>query len=333
MSQIRKRMMEHRQDLLKRRQETEERQISGRSIFLKNKFTEGMKVWMPESNEVHLIDVIPFFAGSQHPHIKKGEIAYSCDLYIHKRIGILNDNYVCPLKNFSKECPICEYIKEKRPQGDDYTAIRTFRREVYFVWVHDEKGVLEKLGPIPWDVPYFFFEQKINEIAKLPRGGGYINYVDPDNGKSIRFKISSKSKENMEYLGHAFVDRRGPIPDDILDLITPLDELIDMHPSYEAIKNSLYGKKAEKDDIDDSKFDVPTSLKKCPAGEEFGVAPEQFPECDACVEYEACNTAYEIRTKKEEPEPEPEPKRKRFSEPEPKKEEEPTRDRMRRRMV
>jgi len=306
---MRKRMSEHRQDLLKRRQETEERQISGRSIFLKEKFPEGMKIWMPEKNEVHLIDIIPFFAGANHPHLKKGEIAYNCDLFIHRRIGMLNDNFVCPLKNFKEPCPICEYIKEERPSGDDYTALRTYRREIYNVWVHDEKGIIEKLGPIPWEVAYFFFEEKISELARLPRGGGYINYLDPDNGRSIRFKIVSKSKETMEYLGHAFVDRREPIPDDILDMVVPLDELLDMHPSYDSMKNALMGKK-------DSVDEKPINARRCPAGEYFGVAPEQYPECDTCSQVDQCIEAYELLTKPEPVQEKPveEPRRRRFTE-------------------
>jgi len=82
-------------------------------------------------------------------------------------------------------------------------------------------------------------EEKIDEIARLPRGGGYIPFSDPDEGKSICWSRKGTGQENTAYLGHRFIDRESAIPDRILDKTFALDQVITMHTDYDEIKNAF----------------------------------------------------------------------------------------------
>ena len=66
-------------DLMKRHQEQVDNKDSGSSfatIFDNEKIPKGREFWKCGKGE-HLIDIIPFFSGSQHPRVKEGELAYA----------------------------------------------------------------------------------------------------------------------------------------------------------------------------------------------------------------------------------------------------------------
>lgn len=245
------------------------------SIIDKTKLPEGRTIWKPKAGE-YLIDIIPFFAGSQHPKVSEGDLSYVIDLWVHQGVGPLNTPYVCQTKTFHENDPICEYIASKRIPTDEWKKISAKRRTLYLVWVHDEDRKEEKKGIQIWDVAHFFFEAKVDEIAKSPRGGGAISFSDVDNGKSIAFTIrksgtytdaGGQQRDSLEYLGHRFIDREKPIPEKILEQTFALDEVIVMHPDDEEVSDAFYGRKntsgrtttAEEDDIP---FDEPKSERK-----------------------------------------------------------------------
>jgi hypothetical protein len=84
-------------------------------------------------------------------------------------------------------------------------------------------------------------EEKIEEIAKLPKGGGFVNFSDPDTGKSLAWTRKGSGMTNTQYLGHRLIEREEPIPDKILDMTFPLDSIINMHPEYAEIEKEFRG--------------------------------------------------------------------------------------------
>jgi hypothetical protein len=241
------------QDLLKRTEEAANRQKEGTSAranyFIKEK-VGNLPFFTPGKGE-HIIDIVPFVAGRQDPRNPEGAYAYVVDLWAHFNVGAGNEAVVCPRLNFQKKCPICDYMRANRLERKEWERIRPKRRTIYLVWPHDEDSKMEKKGLHLWDVAHWYFEDKITEIAKKPRGGGYILFQSPDkDGKQIRFKVeegqytdkdTGATGKRNEYKGHSFLDRDEDLPEKIVNHGIHLDELINMKPSVKEIEVKFAG--------------------------------------------------------------------------------------------
>ncbi len=234
------------------------------SIFLKDKIPAGIEFWRCKEGD-HLVDIIPFYAGPDMPHgddgqpiTEEGGTDYVLDLFVHVNVGNMNKPYVCPFENFGLPCPICEFMKANRLEKEDWKKLVAKHRVIYLIWSHDSREE-EKKGLQIFEVSHFFMEEKIEEIAKLPRGGGYENFSHIDTGKSLAWKRKGAGQDNTQYLGHRFIEREAPIPDRILDQSFALDTVVNMHPSYEEIEKEFKGtlKKMKLLDMDSEEDDTP----------------------------------------------------------------------------
>ncbi len=253
MSNFRDRMKKKRKAFKKRTQRPEESGGRFPTIFDKKKIPDGVGFYKCSEGE-HIVDVIPFEVGSQMPHddagqpvSEEGEIDYIVDLYVHQNVGSMKQPYVCPFENFGLPCPICEYIKANRLEKEEWSQTSAKRRAIYLLWGRNDRKS-EKLGIQIFDSSHFFMQEKIAEVAKLPRGGGNVIFSHPDKGKHVAWTRKGSGKENTSYLGHRLLDRESTIPDKILNAGFPLDECIKMHPTYEEIEKAFYGKKKKKDE-------------------------------------------------------------------------------------
>jgi hypothetical protein len=222
--------------------------FSFRGIFEPSK-VKGMSFWKPGPGQ-HIFDILPYIAGTQNPRRKKGKAAYVVDIFVHRGVGPNEDQYVCLAKSFNEPCPICEYRAERVKEGDateeELKALRPGRRVIYAVWDGDD----QKKGVQIYEVAHWFMENPIQSIVKKPkRGGGLSEAIDfphPDNGKSVAFEIKAVGK-NRDYTGHQFVDRDEPIPDEILEAVPVVDELLHI-PSYDEVHAAFFGASSQEVD-------------------------------------------------------------------------------------
>lgn len=209
------------------------------TIFIKDKIPEGIGFWKCDEGE-HTIDIIPWNAGKNHPMMNKGDLSYVLEYFLHAKNEALRKPFACLRKNWEKDDPICEHIENADPRlsKEDWLLVAPKRRTVYLIWVHDSKKE-EKKGLQLWDVAHFFMEEHLVELAKLPKGGGSINFSDYDNGKTIMFTRKGKGATNTKFTGHRFVDREKEIPSKLLDQTFALDSIIDLKPSYDEMKENF----------------------------------------------------------------------------------------------
>ena len=316
LEQMKKDLMKSHTDSYQRK---DDKGIQYGSIFKKGKIPEGVSFWKPDK-EQHIIDIIPWIAGSQHPHKKEGEATYLLDIWVYMGVGPTNEMFVAPSSNFKKADPIAEYIK--REGGEAFKKNRAKRRCLYWVWVHDSAEEEEK-GPQLWEVAHFFFEDPISEIALLPKGGGMQLFSMPDvkHGKQIMFNIKvsgkfkddeGKDRDSISYTGHKFLDRAEAIPDKYVEFCMehPIDEMVDMHPSYKNIYEAFFQKPYRNLDEDtpedpDSGEVVesrPRERKRlaedeCPGGGKFGISVNTLPECKSCPNWEGCESELDKKKK------------------------------------
>jgi len=304
-----------RRDLIKRHEEAYQRKDSSSqygSIF--KKIPDNLSFWKCGDGR-HEIDVVPFITGPNVPMVREDELEYKLDVWVHQNVGATNDPYVCPARNFKKPCPLCNYIEEQKRKGirlskEEYGQVAPKRRTVYLVWVHDDQKEEDK-GLQLWEIAHFFFEMNVAEIAKeAPANGGMNVWSDPVDGSSVMFTRKGSGKDNTSFYGHKFVERRKPIPEDILEQADfHLDDIVEMHPSYEDIERAFLGGEVEETTETTSDENPEPDQLQCPIGVVFGKDFNGYVQCDDCPVYDDCKYDYDHDwAPKEAPKPKPKPK-------------------------
>lgn len=219
------------------------------TVFIKS-LPAAFKTWVCKEGE-HLIDIIPFLVGDKFPGKKKGQSAHVLDIWRHDKIGPTEDNWICPARTLKENCPICEhqnYLREKLKDISDkdqaaaleadIKKLNPGRRCIYNIVVLDSPKD-EAEGVRVWEVAHFLSEKHLAELSKRPRGGGYVYYSDPDDGKSVSFRRKGSGQTSTEYLAWQFIDRNQSIPDEILESVWQLDQYVHW-PSYEELWEAYF---------------------------------------------------------------------------------------------
>ena len=251
---IKSRLKKSRTHLSKRINQQIQNKDAGRSfpsILDKSKLPEGIEIYKINEGK-HLVDIIPwecgpdmpFEDGTMSPITNEGDFDYVLDLKVHRNVGAMREQFVCPYYNFGEPCPICEYTGSHFLEKDTWKELAPKRRVFYLVWGHMTRDQ-EKKGLQLMEVAHFHMEAELNELAEKPRGGGAEVFYDPFDGKQVAWRRKGTGMNNTQYLGYKFVDRDYEIPEGILEQGFSIDQVVKMHPSYEEIEKAFKGQ-AEK---------------------------------------------------------------------------------------
>lgn len=332
-----------REELKKRQKESyDKREDTGK---FKPIFIDGIsrdKFWRPAVGE-HQINIIPYKAGKNDPNADEGTPVYLLDIWVHGGVGVNDDNYVCLSRNYGEDCPICNHQEALR-QEDDYDedlvkSLTPKRRVVYNIECLSSPKEQAK-GIQIFEIAHFSFEKPLTEQSKLPKGGGFVYFADPDEGKIISFeakagtftkKVGDKStvQKKTDYISFQFLDRDEVISDELLSKAYILDEIV-KKPTYDEVYKAYFQESPEtendvkEEENDDVPFEFPKSnipKKKeaqeaiCPIGLNIGADYDQYEECDSCKNKDLCGSIYRDELNKEEKiieeEAKPTPKRRR----------------------
>lgn len=307
-SERRKQMKE---EMAKRVEESyNSKESSGKFKSILNKEAMGsIKVWKCTEDE-HFINIIPYVAGKRNPNVKEGKWAYNLDIYVHRKVGMNEDSYICLQRSYGKDCPICEEQARLR-KTEDYDeayakSLNPTRRVLYNIECLDSEKET-RVGIQLFEVSHWLFEKELAEISKKPKGGGFVLFSDPDEGKTLCFRKKGNGPTNTEYKGFQFTDRDEPISDDIIDAALCLDAIIHI-PTYEEVKKAFFGGNIDDDEdtFDEPPKPEPKKPKKfvCP-----GTRPADYgelQECDDCPDNEACEKELQQEVQEEPKEEVPE---------------------------
>ena len=316
-----------RKQLEQRLKEDQERRDSSGFGFFKE--GTGAQFWKPEGGD-HLVDIIPFMAGPDHPTVAEGDTAISLRVAVHYGIGPTEDrSVICPRETFLKDtprrnCPICEHRMQLKSEGADddvWKSLFPKKRGIYNIVCWDSAREEDK-GVQVWDVSEFYFQKHLDTLSKGPRRPGrevepFISYASPEeDGKSVAFTINPPRSRNdfAEYIGHRFEGRDYTIEDDILEQAHQLDQLV-AFLSYDEIYREYWGEDPDEGDdrggeeseeyYDDGDEGEPDEGYEgepepddgdegelvCPAGGEFGKDTNELEDCDQCEIWEQCAEA------------------------------------------
>ena len=227
---------------------------SGFKTYFDSSKMDGVVTWWAGKGD-HVIDIIPYEAGTQDPENSEGEPTYVLDILVHMRIGPTEEPVVCP-EQYGKPCPVCEEMRRRSSADKDYKTevkpLKASRRTLYNVIVRDG-GEMEKKGNQVFEIAHYFMEKKLAKRAKDTRTGGITSFSDPDEGKSIGFEREGVGAKNTAYGNHEFMDREDPITDEELNGALCLDSLIEVR-EYDDI-NELFTGESKEDSSDEGTSD------------------------------------------------------------------------------
>ena len=255
-SEMRERFRKGKEDLVRAQEEgmnIPDRQSYG-SVYDRDKFPEGFQMWRCEPGK-HIIDVVPFFAGPDHPRVIRGEIkegssAVNVYVWVYKNVGPMNLQIVAPFKNYSQADPIAEYISSMRGKmtKSEYSEIAPKDRLIFLIYCRDSVEEMEK-GIQGWDISPFFIKKNLESLQYDKNTGEIIPYTCLEKGMSIYFEMSSgmftdektgDKRKRVDYFGWELIKRKTGIPDNVVEQIFPLDSIIKMRPTYEEIKEAKW---------------------------------------------------------------------------------------------
>jgi len=284
-------------------------------------------IWKCGQSE-HIIDVLPYVIGdnSPSPKVKKGDYGYVLIVWTHDRIGVNEESIICPNRNYSDKCPICEEQKRLKDEGYEWDspeikALEPKKKTLYNIICYDNDEEVAK-GVQLWVTSHWNFERIVTELAKAtPRSGGsYVAFADPDEGKSIAFKREGKKATDTKYLGHKFVDRDYVISQEDLESAQCLENLLDIR-EYEDIQETFLCTRVEKigEHKEDKKQADETTQRggvsrlrrrettqdkapepgvdECPAGGVFGDDNDKLDQCNGCPNWDNCYDDFQAKAK------------------------------------
>lgn len=238
-----------------------------------------------KKDEDYFVDILPWMAGPNDPHVEEGKWQYVLNIHVHYHDG---KNYVCPKAWGAHECPFCQERKRLLDEGEPKEVwladpYKMKKRDMYQVWdVSSEKT--KSVGPQIMECSSFLMSEKISKIEKrvarpgqtLGEDEAYINYFDPEDGKTLHFKAEqAKNGQGCLQDGHKFIDRNYVIPPEILEACVDLASYIEVksyddlyfllhgeHPANKSSKSQPSSKDQKKVEVQEEDADPDMSLEE-----------------------------------------------------------------------
>lgn len=259
------------------------------------KLPKGMKMFFVKMNQTVMLDILLYeVTDPTHPDKKRMPESgywYKRPFRVHKGIGTNYQNVICPT-TFGKPCPICEYRQEKIRQGDiddeEKQQLGYKKHCLYAVIPRGHDNFAEEIHA--FEISEFKFQERLDLDVKLDEN--YRRFPNDDGGYTLRVIFSPKTIGNSKPFPMASrIDffERDPIPDEVLDKVPNLDEMLDVK-TYDELHALLHGidvadeddetpfREDEKEDDPDPDAVAPSKAERYATEEEREMKNEEEPE-------------------------------------------------------
>ena len=187
------------------------------------------------------LNIIPYeVTTANHPDKKngypdKGDLWWKRPILVHKRIGVNNDNFICP-RTIGKQCPICEEIdmlsQEYTKNKEIIGKIRAKKRDVMIVQDADDpdKGIWV------FDVSYHMFTKLL--LEEIDEGKEeYLRFAEQTDGFTLSCRFSEEKFNGKPYweINRIDFDERKDYSDKLMGKAIALDDIL-IVPSYDDLK-------------------------------------------------------------------------------------------------
>lgn len=235
---------------------------------------DGVKFFKPAEGK-NAINIIPYeIKTKNHPLVRSGDFEigdkdYVLDYWVHRNVGPAENTVLCLKKMFGKPCPVCEQqaLFNKQGKEDEAKALKPQRKVIYNVEDLKEPGVLKV-----FDTSHYLFEKELIDEARDDDEGGFVDFADPAEGKTVKFRGTETSfggRKYLEFKSFSFADRDEPLSDELQKNAISFDEIL-IVPTYDEVKNILFGGgdddegsgKPGKSDDDDSEDDTAKTMSR-----------------------------------------------------------------------
>lgn len=203
------------------------------------KLPEGVKRFKVEKEGVYRLDFIPFVAKKGNPFSDAGALHYERTYYVHPRIGVNENSYLCLAENFGQPCPVCEYQRKLKGQDDvDEKLIKDLypkRRQLFQVIDVDSKEQDIQI----WDFSYHNFgKQLLARIRNQDERDEYHLFYDLDRGYTLRVGFKEETMGKRSFFKAESIDFKGrdSYKESIIDKGYCLDDLL-IAPTYDELKS------------------------------------------------------------------------------------------------
>lgn len=210
------------------------------------------------TKKVHNLAIIGYVTTDpKHPDnvdgdLPPGTLWPSRTYFVHNNVGPDEGAVICPAQTWGERCPICEYAKQRRKEGDatkeELQALRPKQRQLFNVIDLDSDDQSVML----FDMSYFLFGKQLDKELKDADDESVVDFYMPD-GCNIRARFEKKSfggREFWECDRVDFKERKKPYKDNIIDEALPLDDLLN-HMEYKQLEELFVLGGDAKGDVDE----------------------------------------------------------------------------------
>jgi hypothetical protein len=190
---------------------------------------DGVQLYKPKAG-VAFIDIMPYEAGPLNPWADEGALHWERTFFVHKRIGITGDTYICPLKSAKQRCPICEYrakLDRDNPEDEaEHTALKDSQRQIFNI----RDGKAPDKGIQIWEYSYHLFGKVLEErIKTADENDGWDLFFTAENGSTLRISFAEENGGGYTWVKAASIDFKPRSPwnlDKVLAKSHNLDDII-----------------------------------------------------------------------------------------------------------
>lgn len=248
------------------------------SLFKPN--LSNVKFYKKRNGQNNIIDILTYESGLYDP-VEPGGLAYVLRIFRHTEAGQNNEDIICIEQTFKNQklreklfghgafCPVCREYRARADKGATKDELKDLK---YAAWPRTVYNIFDRYAPNDggqvFETSAFLLQQYLDVISKRSVLPGetqtienYIPYMDIEEGRSISFEAQGEA-EKTKFIGIKFEDRRTPIPENVVNSVHKLDELI-AWPTVASAYESFWGTPYEiigetKNNIEEkSESDVP----------------------------------------------------------------------------